>query len=123
MAPPHRVRLRVKAEMRMGEAVYVVGSHPLLGEWDVKQALQLFTSPETFPMWFPVQNLVFPEGTVVEYKYMVVCGGSFQVRKPAAGVWRFAARRNAGHTHPPLACAAVRGHSRQPRHSHDGAGL
>lgn len=64
----------------MGETIYVVGSHALLGEWDKTKAVQLFTSPEAYPTWFHVDTIALPTNVPVEYRYMVMSGGNFQVR-------------------------------------------
>ena len=81
---------RVKATTHWGENVYLVGSTPLLSNWEPASAIKL--SPATYPIWNVTVSL--PAATNLEYKFVkrdeggsVVweSGNNRQLTTPAAG--------------------------------------
>lgn len=44
------------AVTQMGDALYVTGSHPLLGKWDCNRAIPLRTDESSFPLWQTPQD-------------------------------------------------------------------
>eukprot|EP00746_Dinoflagellata_sp_MGD_P005953 gnl/MRDRNA2_/MRDRNA2_111550_c0_seq1.p1 gnl/MRDRNA2_/MRDRNA2_111550_c0~~gnl/MRDRNA2_/MRDRNA2_111550_c0_seq1.p1 ORF type:complete len:260 (+),score=44.54 gnl/MRDRNA2_/MRDRNA2_111550_c0_seq1:89-868(+) len=57
-----------------GEELVVVGSHPLLGDWDPERGVALVTDASSFPHWaFPQPLLLSGDSLAhtIEYKYVV----------------------------------------------------
>ena len=55
-----RVIFNVRCYTNLDEDVSVVGSHPSLGEWDVKRAVKMVTDRTNYPIWFV--NIDVPRG-------------------------------------------------------------
>src|SRR5690242_12413847 len=56
---------------KYGEDLYVTGSIPSLGNWNPRDALKLYTSEQTFPMWKTKIHEVICPGELFEYKYII----------------------------------------------------
>lgn len=54
-----------------GQALFVVGSVPELGNWDALQGLRLFTNAQCFPNWESLRPIVLPPNTEIVYKFVV----------------------------------------------------
>ncbi|KAJ1624702.1 carbohydrate-binding-like protein, partial [Pavlovales sp. CCMP2436] len=68
-----RVSFRVRcAETRFGEFVAVCGELPELGAWDPAQALRLYTSPATFPVWQSDTVLIGTYVSSAQYKFVII---------------------------------------------------
>ncbi|AEV85978.1 cyclomaltodextrin glucanotransferase [Actinoplanes sp. SE50] len=52
-----------------GQNVYVVGSIPALGSWDVSKAVPLTTTSSAFPTW--TGSVALPANTYTEFQYVV----------------------------------------------------
>ncbi len=63
-APNAQVKFCLKYRTSWGQSVKIIGSHPMLGNWDVNKALQLqWTEGDRW-----VATLELPAGAVYEYK-------------------------------------------------------
>ena len=51
------------------------GNTPALGDYDAEQAVQLYTTPEDYPVWKTLRPVVVPRGTAIRYKYIIMSGG------------------------------------------------
>ena len=51
-------------DIRPGQAVFIVGSVPELGKWQIPSGLQCTTTPETFPQWTSVEVLMDTTETI-----------------------------------------------------------
>lgn len=93
-APPPgtRVDFQVCAPLGHGQTVYLVGDIPALGgsidcvphpasgnASSIECGLQLVTTPNMYPIWYNLEPVVVPVGTVIRYRY-AVCSGSKFVR-------------------------------------------
>lgn len=68
-----RVSFRVRCgETRFGESVAVCGELPEFGVWDPVQALQLHTSPDSFPFWQSDTILIGSYVSSVQFKLVIV---------------------------------------------------
>jgi hypothetical protein len=47
-----------KAETKMGQSAFIIGSHPLIGSWDSKKCPRLTTSGQ-YPRWQTKDMMVF----------------------------------------------------------------
>ena len=65
-----RVMLRVTAETKFGEEVYICGSDATIGAWDLSMAVKMATSPSVYPHWM-VRLLLPRSGNEVLYKYVM----------------------------------------------------
>ncbi|KAE9348347.1 Alpha,alpha-trehalose-phosphate synthase [UDP-forming] 6 [Phytophthora fragariae] len=86
-APPPgtRVDFQVCAALGHGQTLWLVGDLPALGgSVDVvpntggagaEGGLQLVTTPDLYPIWYNLEPVLAPAGSVVRYRY-VVCSGS-----------------------------------------------
>ncbi|KAG2527431.1 hypothetical protein JM18_003850 [Phytophthora kernoviae] len=92
-APPPgtRVDFQVCAPLGHGQTLWLVGDLPVLGgSVDVvpntggagaEGGLQLVTTPDLYPIWYNLEPVLAPTGTVVRYRY-AVCSGSRFLRLP-----------------------------------------
>lgn len=88
-APPPgtRVDFQVCAALGHGQTLWIVGDLPVLGgSVDIvpnssgvgtEGGLQLVTTPELYPIWYNLEPVVAPAGSVVHYRYAVVSGSRF----------------------------------------------
>lgn len=60
------------SQTRKGETVKVTGNRPELGNWNVANALSLFTSAEDYPIWQAGIFVQLDQLQDVEYKYVIV---------------------------------------------------
>jgi len=59
-------------DTKLGEAVFVVGSHEALGQWDRARGVRLFTTANTFPNWSSPPVLIpADQRDSVEYTFIV----------------------------------------------------
>eukprot|EP00298_Acanthocystis_sp_HF-20_P011473 c19411_g2_i1.p1 GENE.c19411_g2_i1~~c19411_g2_i1.p1 ORF type:complete len:991 (+),score=413.04 c19411_g2_i1:104-3076(+) len=65
-----RVRFSVIAPSKFGENIYMTGNTDILGLWKPERALELFTTPETYPNW--TVEVVLPSLLQLEYKYIKI---------------------------------------------------
>lgn len=54
---------------QLGESIFILGSIPLLGDWNVEECIEMETNPRIYPKW--TTKLIVPAGTTFEYKYLV----------------------------------------------------
>lgn len=54
---------------KFGEKLYVVGSIPELGNWDINNAIEL--NGDNWPNWKSEDSITLPSGMNFEYKYVV----------------------------------------------------
>lgn len=67
-SPNVQVKFCLKYRTSWGQSVKIIGSHPMLGSWDVNKALQLqWTEGDRW-----VATIELPAGAVYEYKYVLV---------------------------------------------------
>ena len=64
------VTFNFSCNTKFGEKVALIGSMPLLGHWDPQRAVELKTSPASFPVWSVKIDL--PRDKIVEYKYVIL---------------------------------------------------
>jgi glucoamylase len=64
--PQTTVTFKVKAETRWGEAIYLVGSDPLLSQWVAESGIKL--SAKDYPIWSTTISL--PASTTYNYKFV-----------------------------------------------------
>ncbi|CEG43953.1 pyruvate kinase [Plasmopara halstedii] len=88
-APPPgtRVDFQVCAALGHGQTLWIVGDLPLLGgsveiipnpsTTSTENGLQLVTTPELYPIWYNLEPIVAPSGTIVHYRYAIVSGSRF----------------------------------------------
>ncbi|RLN62865.1 hypothetical protein BBP00_00004504 [Phytophthora kernoviae] len=88
-APPPgtRVDFQVCAPLGHGQTLWLVGDLPVLGgSVDVvpntggagaEGGLQLVTTPDLYPIWYNLEPVLAPTGTVVRYRYAVCSGSRF----------------------------------------------
>lgn len=63
------VQFKFKSETQLGQCIYLVGNHPMLGEWNPQKSIKLSTDPFTYPFWTtPILSL--PLNSSIEYKYL-----------------------------------------------------
>ena len=48
--------------------MYVVGNHPILGDWDAMKAVRMKTSRDSYPIWSV--DVELPRGAKIEYKFI-----------------------------------------------------
>ena len=54
---------------QFGESVFLVGSIPLLGNWNIQECFEMTTDPTIYPRW--TTKIIVPTGITFEYKYLV----------------------------------------------------
>jgi len=54
---------------QFGESVFLIGSIPLLGNWNVEECFEMKTNEHIYPRW--TTKLIVPTGITFEYKYLV----------------------------------------------------
>ena len=67
-----RVHLRVHAKLQLGQAVAVLGDTNNFGGNKPAQAIRLYTTPESFPIWTTVQPIVVLRNKPLTYRYGIV---------------------------------------------------
>merc|ERR1711988_1140848 len=56
----------------LGESLYVVGSHPALGEWDPSKGMRLTTNSSMYPKWASTEPVeIRSDDEEVEYKFVI----------------------------------------------------
>ncbi|CAH0476623.1 unnamed protein product [Peronospora belbahrii] len=88
-APPSgtRIDFQVYATLGHGQTLWLVGDLPVLGgSIDVvpnpgnpgtENGLQLVTTPDLYPIWYNLEPVVAPNGSIVHYRYAVCSGSRF----------------------------------------------
>ncbi|TDH65975.1 hypothetical protein CCR75_001825 [Bremia lactucae] len=88
-APPPgtRVDFQVCAALGHGQSLWLIGELPVLGgSVDIQpnpsgtcpeNGLQLVTTPELYPIWYNLEPVVAPAGSVMRYRYAVCSGSQF----------------------------------------------
>lgn len=69
----------VNRDVRFGETVRVVGSHPSLGNWDHSRGMVLHTNEDIFPVWISGDPAFVELHSEVSYKY-VVCNSDGSIK-------------------------------------------
>lgn len=59
----------------------MVGDGPL-GRWDNLQSIELYTTPEDYPIWYTKAPVVFGSHVPVRYKYCAFAGGKLRYYEP-----------------------------------------
>ena len=54
---------------QLGESVFLIGSIPLLGNWDIKDCFEMYTDSRIYPRW--TAKLIVPSGITFEYKFLI----------------------------------------------------
>ena len=63
-----RICFNVRCFTNLDEQVYVVGDHPVLGDWDAMNAIKMKTGRDSYPIWSV--DVELPRGTKLEYKFI-----------------------------------------------------
>ena len=71
MAGTTRVTFVVHAETGIGESLRLTGDVWSLGGFRPDRALELVTTPDTYPLWRTPRPVLLPTGRVTEYKYVL----------------------------------------------------
>ena len=79
-----KLTFRVEAEVNLGETVAVAGDHMALGSF--YQAVQLITTPDTYPIWTNRYPITVPMGLRLRYK-CVLHSPSMPVRLHTLTAW------------------------------------
>ncbi len=75
--PFYGVQFTLVAHCSHGEYPFASGTSPSLGDEDPRNGVQLYTTPEKYPVWS--SKVVFiPLNTVVDYRYGMLSGGEFK---------------------------------------------
>lgn len=61
-----KLTFKVRAEVNLGETVAIAGNHMALGSFF--QAVQLITTPDTYPIWTTRHPITVPVGLELRYK-------------------------------------------------------
>mmetsp|Transcript_89194 Transcript_89194/g.251086 ORF Transcript_89194/g.251086 Transcript_89194/m.251086 type:complete len:215 (-) Transcript_89194:97-741(-) len=69
-------RIEVTCFTKPGDQLFVAGSPSTLGAWDLEQALPLFTSAETYPVWV-LDHPLIAAGS--EFKFLIARMGKEQL--------------------------------------------
>ncbi|DAZ96599.1 TPA: hypothetical protein N0F65_000165 [Lagenidium giganteum] len=84
-----RIDFQVCASLSHGQTIYIVGDIPALGgsvdcvpnpavsNTSNECGLQLVTTPDLYPIWYNLEPVVVPAGTVIRYRYAVCTGSKF----------------------------------------------
>lgn len=91
-APPPgtRIDFQVCAPLGHGQTLYIVGDIPVLGGTTKcapnpsvtttsggENGLALVTTPDLYPIWYNLEPIVVPAGTIIRYRYAVCSGSRF----------------------------------------------
>ena len=73
-----RITFRVKCTAAPGQVVAISGDCSGLGFFRRSSAICLVTTPEEYPVWRTATPIVVPTNQLIQYKYCLLEGGSFQ---------------------------------------------
>ncbi|KAH8044549.1 hypothetical protein JL720_17037 [Aureococcus anophagefferens] len=76
-APTSKIQFRAYAPLGFGEELVVTGDTLVLGRNDPELGVKMRTSTATYPVWTSVEPVAVVSREVVQYKYAVFSGGSF----------------------------------------------
>lgn len=71
-------------DTKPGENVFVVGSHDMLGNWNVSRAVPMQTDPKKWPQWKSYE-LKIEDVSLLEYKHIIKRGDECISWEPIAG--------------------------------------
>lgn len=76
-----RVHIRVRCQASLGQTVGVCGSIETLGNFEKNKYLQLYTTPESYPVWSTLNPILVPLHKPVSYKYCLVENGDIKTHE------------------------------------------
>ena len=65
-----RVTFRVRCETRLGQSVSVNGSTFSMGSMNLKNIIPLYTTPESYPIWYTLQPILIPREELLPPNYV-----------------------------------------------------
>lgn len=69
-----RLTVKLRAPIRLGEEVHILGDG-VLGSFDPERSIPLVTSPKTYPIWETSTPLMVPSNCALSYKFAIYRGG------------------------------------------------
>lgn len=72
------VTFHVRAELGHGEHICVVGNVAALGSNNMERAVELTTTPSTYPIFSSIRDIPIKTGTTVSYRLAIFSGGSLK---------------------------------------------
>ena len=60
-----------------GEEIFITGSTPSLGNWNIDQSERMVTSSNEYPLWKSKENIKVAQNSEIQYKYLIFKNGKF----------------------------------------------
>ena len=72
------VQFQLYQKTSPGEEIHVTGNTPSLGQWNVNQSEKMITSNDEYPTWKSRENILVPQDTEIQYKYLIFYNKKFK---------------------------------------------
>ena len=72
------VQFQLYQKTSPGEEIHVTGNIPSLGQWNVYQSEKMITNNDEYPVWKSRENIVVPQDTEIQYKYLIFYNKKFK---------------------------------------------
>mgnify|MGYP002626122287 CR=1 FL=1 len=72
------VQFQLYQKTSPGEEMHVTGSIDSLGSWDVNKSEKMITNNKEYPTWKSKENILVPQDTEIEYKYLIFNNKKFK---------------------------------------------
>lgn len=73
-----KVTFKVHADTEFGQTLRLSGSTRALGADEISESVELYTTPEQYPMWTTLEPLIIPRGQTSTYRYCIYEGAAFR---------------------------------------------
>ena len=60
-----------------GEAIFITGNIPSLGNWSIENSERMITNNQDYPLWISKENIIARQNSEIQYKYLIFKDGKF----------------------------------------------
>ena len=72
------VQFQLNQRTSPGEDIHITGNIPSLGLWNVEKSEKMITNNKEYPLWKSRENIIVPQDTEIEYKYLIFYNKKFK---------------------------------------------
>ena len=73
-----RVTFSVTHKAEFGETIHILGDSFALGKYNKHKSIQLFTTPQMYPVWATKEPIILPSRSPTKYLYAIFSSGTFK---------------------------------------------